>query len=106
MKELPNLNRREEDHNPSTDVEQGFYYRRKPNETREISEFLKLCVHSHSMRDQLMDKKSFRVCIRTFLDREFNNPIPEMIRKTIKIVTLQTWTAMRRESKCRQKNNK
>ena len=51
-------------------------------------------------------KKSFRDCLRTFLDCEFNNPIPEMIRKTIKIVTLQTWTAKRRESKCHQKNNK
>lgn len=102
---MPNLNRREEDRNPPTNAEQFIHYRRKANEAQEIREFLNLYFNRHSMRDPLMEKKSFRDCVRTFLDREFDNPIPEMIRKTIKIVTLQTWTAKRRESKCRQKNN-
>lgn len=87
-------------------MEQCIHYRRKPNEANEIREFLNLSVNRHSMRDQLMEKKSFRDCVRTFLDCEFFNPIPEMIRKTIKIVTLQTWTAKRIEYKCHQKSNK
>jgi hypothetical protein len=99
---MQSQNRRKDDNNPI----KSCHYHRKPNEAREISEFLRICLDSHRTRDFPMDKKGFRDCLRTFLDCEFSNPIPEMIRKLTKVVTLQTWAAKRRESKCPQKNNK
>lgn len=63
---MQNLNRREEDRNPSTKVEQSFHYRRKPNEAHEISEFLKLCVNSHSMKINLWTRKVLEFAYELF----------------------------------------
>jgi hypothetical protein len=95
-------NRRKDDNNHI----KSCHYHRKPGEAREIGEFLRICLDNHRTRDFPMDKNGFRDCLRTFLDCEFSNPIPGMIRKMMKVVTLQTYAAKRRENRCPQKNNK
>ena len=98
---MPKFNRRKGDGDFNKSPNSCIHYRRKPNEVREISDFLKLCINSHSMKPRFEESKSFRCTMNDFLDYPLANPIPEMIRKAFKILTFSG----RDRSKCRQKSS-
>lgn len=74
---------------------------------------LQECMKKHSRKgseqvesiDPDMEILGFHKYILTFLDYEFYNPIPQLIHKLIKVITLQS-KRERDKTKCHPKNSK
>lgn len=81
---MPKFNRRKGD--GVLGQSSSIHYRRKPNEAKEIHDFLRLCVTSHSRKHEFEDSKTFKCAMNDFLDYRFINPIPRMIRKVFKLI--------------------